>query len=213
MGSIPAGGTNFKSKYSMKLVVNNHFVLTSPSDVHGQYQTPVWEIELQSDVLDSPEFESALQCEDNFSVSKGHNNPLRSGFGGTGIVADFLADSQKDFLLDLVSQSPLFRPRYYMSVDEYQKRTQWLATIYRDQAGFAMTPHLDNNHVMVQMVINLLQDNDTATEFHYFNESAPCYRAPLKKNHGVVFLNTPGAVHSIANVNKTRWIFYGGLII
>ena len=100
-----------------------------------------------------------------------------------------------------------------MSADEYQQRTQWLATIYKDQAGFAMTPHLDNSHVMAQMVVNLLQDNDTATEFHYFNELSPCYRAPLKKNHGVIFLNTPGSVHSIANVNKTRWILYGGLLI
>ena len=197
----------------MKFIVHNQFDLMSDSDVFKQYCTPIWEIELQSDVLDTPEFESSLRDNDNFTVSKGHNNPLRSGFGGTGTVADFLADSQKNFLLDLVSQSPLFKPRYYMSVDEYQKRTQWLATIYRDQAGFAMRPHLDNNHVMVQMVINLLQDNDTATEFHYFDESAPCYRAPLKKNHGVIFLNTPGSIHSIANVNKTRWILYGGLTI
>jgi len=197
----------------MKLVVNNHTVLTPPDDVHNQYSTPVWEVEVHSDILNMPEFESALQDDNNFTTSAGHNNPLRSGFCGSGIVADFLADSQKDFLLDLVTQSSTFKPRYPMPAEEYQKRTHWLATIYRDQAGFAMTPHLDNNHVMVQMVVNLLQDNNTATEFHYVNNTVPCYRAPLKKNHGVIFLNTPGSIHSITGVDKTRWILYCGLTI
>jgi hypothetical protein len=197
----------------MEIIVHDHFTLTSDSDVFKQYSTPVWEIEVQSDILDTPEFESALRCDDNFSVSKGHNNPLRCGFNGTGMVADFLADSQKDFLLNLVSQSPVFQPRYVLPFDEYQKRAYWLATIYRDQAGFEMEPHLDNSHVMIQMVVNLLQDNNTSTEFYQFNESVPCYRAPLKQNHGVVFLNTPGALHRIANVDQTRWILYGGLVI
>ena len=197
----------------MKFIVHKHFTLASDSDVFKQYSTPVWEIEVQSDVLDAPEFESALRCDDNFIISQGHNNPLRGAFNGTGVVANFLADSQKDFLLDLVSQSPIFKSRYYMSIDEYQKRTHWLATIYRDQRGFDMIPHLDNNHVMVQIVVNLLQDNTTSTEFYRFGESVPCYRAPLKRNHGVVFLNTPGAIHRIANVDQTRWILYGGLTI
>jgi len=197
----------------MKIVVHNHVTIESKADVHHQYSIPVWEIEIQDNVLGASEFEFALQDNDNFAISEGHNNPLRSKFIGTGVVADFLADSQKDFLLDLVSQSPVFQPRYYMPVDAYQARTHWLATIYRDQAGFDMAPHLDNSHVMVQMVVNLLQDNETSTEFYRFGESVPCYRAPLKRNHGVVFLNVPGAIHRIANVGQTRWILYGGLTI
>ena len=197
----------------MKFIVHNQFDLMSDSDVFKQYCTPIWEIELQSDALDTPEFESSLRDNDNFTVSEGHNNPLRCKFTGTGTVTDFLADSQKDFLLDLVSQSPVFRPRYTLPFGDYQKRTHWLATIFRDQAGFDMAPHIDNSHVMVQMVVNLLQDNETSTEFYQFNDSEPCYRAPLKRNHGVVFLNTPGAMHRIANVDQTRWILYGGLTI
>jgi hypothetical protein len=197
----------------MEIIVHKHFTLESKTDIHNQYNTPVWEIEIQSPMLDTPEFEAELRNDDNFVVSDGHHNNLRSRYNGTGVVSKFLAESQQDFLLDLVSQTPEFQPRYYKSIDEYQRRTSWFATVLKDQAGFAMRPHLDNNHIMLQMVVNLLQDNDTATELYYFNESAPCHRAPLKKNHGVIFLNTPGAVHSITNVNKTRWILYGGLLI
>jgi hypothetical protein len=195
----------------MEIIVNNHIVLTSPHEVHYQYQSPVWEIEIKSDILDLPEFESALLCNDNFVVSECHSSPFRSSFTGNGIIADFLANSQKDFLLNLVSQTPEFKHRYCMPVEEYQKRTYWFSTIHKDQAGFSMTPHLDNYHIMAQMIVNLLQDADTATEFYYFNESLPCYRGPLKKNHGVVFLNTPGSIHSISNMNKTRYTLYGGV--
>ena len=197
----------------MKIVVNNHFTLSSLHDVHCQYRTPVWEIEIQSPVLDTPEFEAELYNNDNFAISEGHRTNLRSIYNGSSVVSKFLAQSQQEFLLELVSQSTCFQPRYYKSLDQYQTKTSWFATVLRDQPGFAMTPHLDNNHVMVQMVVNLLQDNETATEFYQFNDSVPCYRAPLKKNHGVVFLNTPGSVHGIINPNKTRWILYGGLTI
>ena len=197
----------------MEIIVHKHFTLDSDGDVHHQYRTPVWEIEIQSPILDTSEFETELHNNDNFAISEGHQTNLRSIYNGSGVVSKFLAQSQQEFLLELVSQSTCFQPRYYKSLDQYQTKTSWFATVLRDQPDFAMRPHLDNNHVMVQMVVNLLQDNETATEFYQFNNSVPCYRAPLKKNHGVIFLNTPGAVHSIANVDKTRWILYGGLTI
>jgi hypothetical protein len=137
---------------------------------------------------------------------------LRCACKRTGVVADLLAESQQGFLLDLVSETPEFKSRYPRK-DQYQTKTRWFADIIRDQAGFAMAPHIDHSHIMVQIVVNLLQDNTTATEFYQFNDSVPCYRAPFKRNHGVVFLNTPGAVHRIANIDQTRWILYGGLTI
>jgi hypothetical protein len=197
----------------MEIIVHNHFTIASAADTFKQYKTPIWEIEIQSPILDSPDFESALRCEDNFQVSSGHRSLRRCAFNGTGVVADLLAESQQEFLLNLVSTSPAFNPRFRLSVDDYRKKSSWFADVLRDQAGFAMAPHLDNSHIMVQMVVNLLQDNTTATEFYQFNESEPCYRAPLKRNHGVIFLNTPGAIHRIADVNQTRWILYSGLVI
>jgi len=197
----------------MDIIVHKHFTIKPPADVHHQYSTPVWEVEIRSPLLDAPEFEAELYDNNNFVVSKGHRNNLRSIYTANGVVSEFLSGSQQELLLNLVSQSPSFQSRYYKPLDEYQSRTSWFATVLRDQAGFAMTPHLDNNHIMVQMIANLLQDNTTSTEFYQFNKTEPCYRAPLKKNHGVVFLNTPGSVHGIANVTKTRWILYGGLLI
>lgn len=193
----------------MEIVIHNHFTLASASDIYEQYQTPIWEIEIQSDTLDSPEFEALLRCNDNFAVSEAHQNNLRSTCTNT----ELLSTSHKDTILSLVSQHPVFKARYFRPVEYYQYTASWFSTIIRDRPGFEMKPHLDNNHVMVQLIVNLLQDNDTATEFYHFNETMPCYRAPLKKNHGVFFVNSPGSIHSISNVTKERWIWYGGLII
>ena len=207
----------------MKIIVNNHFTLSSPDDVYEQFQTPVWEIEIQDPVLDTQEFEQEMHDSNNFAISVAHSvahrndntdrRYPRSIYNGSGVVSKLLAQSQQEFLLELVSQSPCFRTRYHNSLDHYRTRTGWLATVLRDQPEFKMAPHLDNSHVMAQMVVNLVQHNTTATEFYYFNKTVPCYRAPLKKNHGVIFLNTPGSVHGITNINKTRWTLSGGLRI
>jgi len=196
----------------MEIIVHKHFTIRSDADAFEQYSTPIWEVEIRSDIIDSPVFESTLRCNDNFCMNPGHNSLLRCTCDRTVLVADLLNESQQGFLLDLVSDTPEFKSRYPRK-DQYQTKTHWFADIIRDQAGFAMGPHMDNSHIMVQMVVNLLQDNTTATEFYQFNESTPCYQAPLKKNHGVIFLNTPGAVHRIANVDNSRWILYGGLVI
>jgi len=197
----------------MKIVVNNQVVLIPPGDVHGQYQSPIWEVEIQSDVLDSPEFEAELRNNGNFIVSAWHHNNLRSMYNSTGIVSNWLAQIQPSWLLDIVSSSVRFAPLYYKSLDEYGNSSVCTSSVLQDQPGFEMLPHLDNKHVMAQLVVNLLQDYETATEFYYFNSNAPCYRAPLKKNHGVVFLNTPGSVHGIANVTTPRWTWAAGLLI
>ena len=197
----------------MDIIVHNHFTLTNSVGSHPHlYSTPIWEIELQSLTLDSSEFESELYNDDNFVVSKGHRDNLRSMYNGSGLVSAFLNESKQDFLLDLVSQSPCFKTRFFKPIDEYRHDTSWFSSVLKDQPKFKMGPHLDNSHVMIQMVVNLMKDNETATEFYYTNEHEPCYQAPLKKNHGIVFLNTPGAVHSIVNPNNTRWIFYGGVL-
>jgi hypothetical protein len=197
----------------MKFTVNNHIFVTPPDDVYNQYPFSVWEIEVQSDLLDSPEFEAELRNNNNFIVSGVHDNNLRSVYNKAGIVEDWLSQSQKSALLDIASESDCFKPLYYKSLDEYCNNTVWAASILKDHPGFKMAPHLDNKHVMVQAVVNLVQDYATATEFYYFNSTTPCYRAPLKKNHGVLFLNTPGSVHGINNVTEPRWTLSVSVLI
>ena len=79
--------------------------------------------------------------------------------------------------------------------------------------GFSLPPHLDNSHVMAHIIVNLVQDQANATDFYYFDQDDPVYRAPTKKHHGVLFANTPGAVHALNSVLNPRWIWYAQLLI
>ena len=160
---------NSAFKYTMEIVVHNSQVLSSTNDIYQQYSVPVWEIEIQSDVVDSPEFTQSLAVDSNFVVSQAHNSELRSVFAGEGVVKDFLSVSHKEKLLDIALDHPATRPRFNMSQQHYQTRAGWLSTILRDQAGFSMTPHIDNSHVVMHMIVNLVQDNETATDFYLFD--------------------------------------------
>ena len=82
----------------MEIIVHKHFTLDSAGDVHHQYQTPVWEVEVKSDVLDVPEFDLELRNDQNFAISEVHRTNLRSIYNGTGVVSKLLAEeSHQDF--------------------------------------------------------------------------------------------------------------------
>ena len=100
-----------------------------------------------------------------------------------------------------------------MPRDYYESRNNCLSTVLRDKAGFWMGPHIDNSHIMMHIIVNLMRDYETATEFYTVDSLQPVYRAPTKRNHGVIFVNTPGVIHAINGVTDTRWIWYGGIAI
>jgi hypothetical protein len=71
--------------------------------------------------------------------------------------------------------------------------------------------HLDNNHIMLQLIVNLT-DNDSGTEMYDIVSSDPYHRVTGEKNKGIMFLNGPGALHSIGNINKDRYILYSAVM-
>ena len=197
----------------MNIIVHNSKQFLPESDLFEQYGFPLWEIELESEAVDQPEFRELLLQEENWQVSTEHHTPLRSKFVGQGIVRDFVNQDLKTQLLDIVCQDSLFLARFPLSRNHYESRAVWHSGILRDKPEFAMAPHIDNSHVMIQIIVNLIKDCETATEFYKFDSSEPIYRAPVRCNHGVVFVNTPGALHSIKGITNTRYIWYAGVVI
>ena len=82
--------------------------------------------------------------------------------------------------------------------------------INKDTVGFSMQPHLDNSHVVVQTIINLV-DNPSATEIYEFNDTTPKYQMSTDVNKGVTFFNNPGAVHGIRNITRDRYTLYAAV--
>lgn len=197
----------------MEIIVHQSKTLKSSEDMLGQFKTPLWEIEIVSNVLEDPNFIELIQSDSNYVRSVEHFDDLRSSYSGNGIVRDLLNVSLKDKLIDIAFTNPYTKSRFFNTKSYYQQNSKYVAKILKDSPGFKMNPHIDNNHVMIQMIVNLIQDNETSTEFYYFNQTEPAYHSPKTKNHGVVFVNTPGAIHSINGITKPRYILYVAVII
>lgn len=195
----------------MEIVVHKSFTLKSPDDVYDQYSAPIWEIEIVDPELNSAEFLQSMTTESNFETSAWHNNLMRKKFSGT--MPACLANRATNQLLDIVLEHQLVCNRFPMGKKWYQDRCVWSPSIFLDLPGFSMTPHIDNAHVMVHVIVNLVQDNDNATDFYYFDQDDPVYRAPTKKHHGVMFVNTPGAMHALNAVLNPRCIWYAQILI
>ena len=155
----------------MDLVVNKSFTLKSPDDVYNQYSAPIWEIEINDSTLDSPDFLQALTIQSNYETSGYHHDSLRKKF--TGAMPASLENAVTNQLLDIVLENQFVSSRFPMGTQWYRNRCVWSPSIFMDLPGFRMSPHIDNSHVMVHMIVNLVQDNSNATDFYYFDQDDP----------------------------------------
>ena len=206
-------------------IIRTHYVPHGRKEHNGTYDHLFWEVELVDSATDSVDFQQRLNRDDIWQV----------GIAGQGIKRLTYrpeSDPELDHLVTVPSQhqEQFIRlakgehdihirsrwniySRWYRNVEYYinDPDIKTITTIFRDQAGFAMTIHLDNSHVMLQAVINL-SDNETGTELYAVDSTEPTYTMTGQRNRGVMFFNSPGLLHGIRNVNKDRHILYYGIM-
>ena len=204
----------------MELIIGPAKFITFESDIHKKYYQVIWELE--------------LQCEDNLSDELRHEdiwiknhvwvdgeslqNELRETYNrSNSILTDFCNNfsNSSPFKKQILTRAfndgnYAFGENWFRPLEYYLKYSDIGATIFRDRPGFAMFPHIDNHHIMIQLILNL-EDNCTSTRFYPFDSTEPCYVGPTKKYQGLMFLNTNGAIHDIVNVTEDRYIFYSSI--
>lgn len=68
-----------------------------------------------------------------------------------------------------------------------------------DEAGFSMTPHLDNENVEISMQIYMNEnDAELGTTFFESNKRTPRFRPLYKPNTGYIMINGPDQYHGCA---------------
>ena len=113
-------------------------------------------------------------------------------------------------LLDAVETRKIIRNRWACDVNTLISRSEMYSRLIKDMPGFQMGAHVDNQFIIGNVILNLA-DNPCGTQFHkiktgFFNKEV-YFEAPRKKNKGIFFLNTPGALHSIKNdSNVPRYV-------
>jgi hypothetical protein len=105
-----------------------------------------------------------------------------------------------------------FKKLWPFGKDYYINNTQTQAAINYDMAGFETTTHCDNNHIMLQLIVNLT-DNNTGTELFDISSPDPYYTMTGQQNKGIIFLNSAGALHTVRNINKDRYTLYSAITI
>jgi hypothetical protein len=123
--------------------------------------------------------------------------------------AEFLSAADQ---ADTDTGKAYFRKLWHRDLDYYVNSTKTVTVINHDAPGFAMDTHCDNNHIILQMIVNLT-DNDTGTELFDITSSEPYYTMTGQRNKGIMFLNGAGTLHNIRNINKDRYTLYSAVMI
>jgi len=199
----------------MELVIHKHFTIQPKKSFFSHfYSVPIWEIELQGYDINNLEFESLVKDQNNYNTIKFSEEIFRYYYEGDKDDAVHMIKGQtfKEQIIDVVSTTKEFKEKYVKNISEIRNNFIQFANIILDYPGFYMSPHIDNVNVVVQCIVNLIQDNETSTEFYTSDSEEPVYQAPKKKNHGVMFLNTHGSIHGIRNIKDYRWIWYSSIL-
>jgi hypothetical protein len=196
----------------MKLNIGEAQFHRFADDVNHLYPQVLWEVEIEDD----RDLTDELTRPDIWNTAAVLQGTDRATYNRT---SDSLNEfcNQFAFCKEQVlhtayhADKQIFNSSWYRDYEYYLKNSQFGIAVFKDMPGFSMNPHLDNNHIMVQLVINLT-DNCASTKFYPFNSQEPFYTSSTKKYQGIMFLNTPGAVHDIADVAENRYILYSSVV-
>jgi hypothetical protein len=173
----------------------------------------LWEVELTNVNLDSiyPE----LLRSDIWQTENAHGNLRFKNNDKSEIINNFLNEfnSLKTEILEYIYHydRKTFAERWWKSLEYYENNSSMYSRIFKDTPGFNMGPHLDNSHIIAQLVLNIT-NNTTGTEFYETSKTKPYYKAPLDQYKGVLFFNNATAGHGIQNVTEDRFILYSSIL-
>jgi len=129
-------------------------------------------------------------------------------------------ESLKNSILEQIYETgnDYIKRNWYAGIDFYKENTGMGVQIFKDLPGFSMEPHIDNGHVMFQLLINLTE-NDTGTAFHNpstfllpaKSTDTPVYKSTGEQGKGIVFLNNGNSAHSINHITKDRYVLYASI--
>lgn len=197
---------------------------------------PVWELEVNDSTFSREALEQPHLWEDNSLVNQrtiGYSSERKEYIPGTYPELDEWFDEFKknNDILDIVAthfENDETNANYFfrqypiedkgIDIREFiYRRCSFFFRIIKDEPGFSMRAHFDNNAVVGNIFFNLVDNDNVSTEF--FNtfttfhkevldeETNLMYVAPTEAGRGVFFLNSSHLYHNITNrTNKSRFV-------
>lgn len=178
--------------------------------IYSFYRLTVWDLELRWDQQWQIDIQREVSRDDVWAPGY---FPTRCYYTGDDDhileICNSLA-SHKDHILAQINQHQpdLFNVRWPRGLDYYKKNSRMQTAVFRDSPGFYIPPHVDNQHIIVQAIVNLVDNGDVGTEFHTVLNPAAWYRTSGIAGLGSMFVNGPGGIHSIKNGSQNRYVLY-----
>lgn len=122
-------------------------------------------------------------------------------------------ENSKESLLDLAWNENTIKAVqvcWHKGLEYYKQNTKIPVVLYKDSPDFEMGLHVDNNHIIIQVIINLA-DNGSGTELYTIDQGDPFFKMSGKRGQGLIFVNTHGALHGIRDINQDRYIMYASI--
>lgn len=133
------------------------------------------------------------------------DNTVYDLFRGLSMELFYFIINQKDYIIDSVW------PATFIESIKNRQLSLFGTEIVRDDPGFAMGKHLDNNATFATYLLNLRDNNDAFSEYwDYKDENKLLYEGPSKKGTGVLHINSPYLLHQGSNKgSEYRYIAFG----
>jgi hypothetical protein len=192
----------------MTLFVGKHKIHVPENIPYFFYRTMLWDTAFYSKSLYSSNLEIELQNSENWGTNSYHSDRL-TYIGNSKIINDICntINKEKNNLLSRAykTHEHVFKSKWHLDLEYYKENTEMITCVFKDSPNFEMQPHIDYDDIILENIINLT-DNPTGTKFYSIGNTDPHYTASTKKGQGVMFLNTAGALHSIQNNSRDRFI-------
>ena len=107
----------------------------------------------------------------------------------------------------------IFQSRWPIDSKQFDSNMFAMTHIFKDPPNFSMGKHLDNQRVVGNAIVNLVDNNSTTEFFDYKDPNKVIFSTEGTRNKGILFLNTPAALHHIKNLNSDRYIINTSIMI
>mgnify|MGYP003336720158 FL=1 len=193
----------------MSLTVHPVEYVYSEYDIHNCYNYMYWPVTLEIPNFVELEIKKPDIWNTTGQLTNGRLSIALNRSPELNVFCSDLTRTNHSRILDIAydADTELFRSRWRKDLQYYKYHSRMMNTIYHDSPGYYMPPHLDNSHIILQLIINLV-DNETGTELYQFNSNEIAYTCSGKAGQGIMFFNSPGAVHGIRNITQDRYILY-----
>jgi hypothetical protein len=198
-------------------MILNNFKLLDDVYTNKMYRNCIWTFDVADDIDITKSLLTAdYQPLDSLLPVDGRKNYVKQSAG----TLDIFIDSFNNLIFLKIQElvfaekiKEIFQSRWPIDSKQFDSNMFAMTHIFKDPPNFSMGKHLDNQRVVGNAIVNLVDNNSTTEFFDYKDSDKVIFSTEGTRNKGILFLNTPAALHHIKNLNSDRYIINTSIMI